>query len=204
MNYVNTPKSLVHEYIQKFGGKVLNKNVIYGKFTDGPFSGKYTGERKYQVNFTDVKRHMGIYHFLDGARIGVYYRGNIKTCGRCHSSAYHCPGGALAGVCEEKGGEMITLICGQKSIFHQLLLNYQKWLTTSKIYQFPSYQVLKAVIAVYLKLMFRPDLRFAKLNPIWIGALVYKSIIFLWRCQMMKYSAIDKNWLSAHMFLLVL
>ena len=43
----NTPDTLVHDYIQKFGGQVLNKKVIYSKFSDGPFSGKYTGERKY-------------------------------------------------------------------------------------------------------------------------------------------------------------
>ena len=116
----NTPDTLVHDYIQKFGGQVLNKKVIYSKFSDGPFSGKYTGERKYQVNFTDAKRHMGTYHFLDGARVRVYYKGNIKTCGRCHSSAYHCPGGALAKICEEKGGARITLIDHMKKLWSEI------------------------------------------------------------------------------------
>ena len=52
---------------------------------------------------------MGTYHYLDGARVRVFYRGNIKTCGRCHKSAHECPGGALAKICEEKGGVRLSL-----------------------------------------------------------------------------------------------
>ena len=42
----NTPDSLVCDYIRKFGGVILNANVIYSKFTEGPFKAKYTGFRK--------------------------------------------------------------------------------------------------------------------------------------------------------------
>ena len=36
----NTPDSLVQEYITKFGGKLVTNDVIYGKFSLGPFQGK--------------------------------------------------------------------------------------------------------------------------------------------------------------------
>ena len=116
----NTPDTLVQEYIQKFGGHVLSNCVIYSKFNDGPFSGKYTGERKYQVNFTDLKRHMGTYHYLDGARIRIFYRGNIKTCGRCHKSAHDCPGGAIAKICEENGGGRLSLADHMRKIWSEI------------------------------------------------------------------------------------
>ena len=48
----NTPDSLVFEYIKKFGGIIISNNVIYTKFSEGPFKGKCTGERKYQVDLT--------------------------------------------------------------------------------------------------------------------------------------------------------
>ena len=44
----NTPDSLVFEYIKRFGGIIISNNVIYTKFSEGPFKGKCNGERKYQ------------------------------------------------------------------------------------------------------------------------------------------------------------
>ena len=90
----NTPDSLIFEYIQKFGATIVSNNVVYSKYNEGPFKGKYNGERKYSVNFTNG--NMGTYHFLDGAKIKIFYRGNIRTCGRCHSSSYYCPGKGIA------------------------------------------------------------------------------------------------------------
>ena len=52
---------------------------------------------------------MGTYDYLDGARIKVFYRGNQKTCGRCHEPARTCPGGGIAKDCEEAGGTRINL-----------------------------------------------------------------------------------------------
>ena len=46
----NTPDSLVLEYIKKFGGISESDSVIYGKYFEGPFKDKYTGERKYNLN----------------------------------------------------------------------------------------------------------------------------------------------------------
>ena len=77
----NTPDNLICDYIRKFGGTILNVNVIYSKFTEGPFKGKFNGDRKYQVDFSNSTRSMGTYHFLDGARVRVFYRGNQKSCG---------------------------------------------------------------------------------------------------------------------------
>ena len=54
----NTPDSLVFEYIKKFGGIIISNNVIYTKFSEGPFKGKCNGERKYQVDLTGSSRSM--------------------------------------------------------------------------------------------------------------------------------------------------
>ena len=78
----NTPDTFVFEYLNKFG-RLVNQKVIYSKYTEGPFVGKYNGDRKYNVDFSDSNEPMGTYHIIDGAKTRVFYRGNIKTCGRC-------------------------------------------------------------------------------------------------------------------------
>jgi hypothetical protein len=100
----NTPDSLIQGYIQKFGGKLMSQNVSYGRYSEGPFIGKINNERKYQVDFSDSRMKMGTYHFLDGARVRVFYKGNEKTCGRCHQGQSGCPGGGLSKECEKEGG----------------------------------------------------------------------------------------------------
>ena len=85
----NTPDSLVQKYIKKFGGRLVTEQVIYGKFSEGPFTGKYNGDRHYQVDFSDAHTSMGSYHILDGHRIRVNFKGNIATCGRCHAIKNH-------------------------------------------------------------------------------------------------------------------
>ena len=77
----NTPDTLIQDYITKFGGVLMSNQVIYAKHGEGPFKGKLNGDRKYQVDMTTAKASMGTYHFLDGERVRVYYRGNTKTCG---------------------------------------------------------------------------------------------------------------------------
>ena len=116
----NTPDSLVFEYITKFGGTVVNQEVIYCKYTEGPFKGKYNGERRYQVDFSNSTRKMGTYHFLDGARVRIFYRGNDKTCGRCHQTSKGCPGGGIAKNCEEAGGERIFLQDHMKRVWSEI------------------------------------------------------------------------------------
>ena len=113
----NTPDSFVIDYIKAFGGDVINRNVIYAKFTEGPFRGKYSGERKYQVDFSNCTRPLGTYHYLDGCRIKVFYRGNIRTCGRCHQSSVTCPGEGIASQCHDSGGPRVPLVDHMRKIW---------------------------------------------------------------------------------------
>ena len=105
----NTPDNLVIEYLGKFG-QVKSDLVIYGKHDAGPFKGKYNGERRYQVDFTTAARQMGTFHIVDGNKVKIFYRGNKKTCGRCHKKAHDCPGDAVARNCALAGGERVLLI----------------------------------------------------------------------------------------------
>ena len=114
----NTPDSLMFEYIKKIGGETSN-SVIYFKKLEGPFKGKYSGERKYQVDFPH-SRSMGTYHFLDGARIRIFYRGNEKTCGRCHEPARFCPGKGMARDCDSAGGPRVNLADHMRKLWGQI------------------------------------------------------------------------------------
>ena len=114
----NTPDSLVFEYIKRFGGIIISNNVIYTKFSEGPFKGKCNGERKYQVDFTESSRSMGTYHFLDGTKI--FYRGNEKTCGRCHRTSRTCLGGGIAKECDQAGGGRMHLNDHMRKIWSEI------------------------------------------------------------------------------------
>ena len=52
---------------------------------------------------------MGTYHFLDGAKVKIFYRGNTRTCGRCHCSSFNCPGKGIAKDCQSAGGQKVFL-----------------------------------------------------------------------------------------------
>jgi hypothetical protein len=54
---LNTPDSLVMEYISKFG-RIVNNKVIYETDKEGPLSGLKNGDRKYLVDFSNG-RNMG-------------------------------------------------------------------------------------------------------------------------------------------------
>ena len=75
----NTPDTLIKSYMEKLGGKLVTQEVIYVKAGEGPLKGVYDGERKYNVLFVDSIRPMGTYHYLDGPRVKIFYRGNVKT-----------------------------------------------------------------------------------------------------------------------------
>ena len=115
----NTPDTFVIDYLNKFG-VVKNRSVIYTKFDSGPFKGMFTGERKYEVNFSDASTHMGTYHLIDGCRTRVFYRGNLKTCGRCHKVASECLGGGLARDCEAAGGIRVLLSSHMKILWEKV------------------------------------------------------------------------------------
>ena len=115
----NTPDTFVFEYLGKFG-TLKNKSVIYSKYDEGPFKGKFNGERKYQVDFTGGGRQMGTYHLIDNCKVRVFFRGNQKTCGRCHRSARDCVGGGLARNCEAGGGERVLLSDHMRKLWQEI------------------------------------------------------------------------------------
>ena len=119
----NTPDTFVQEYLTKFGGKMVSNSVIYGRHGEGPFKGKANGDRRYQVDFSGSSMSMGTYHYLDGARIRVYFRGNIKTCGRCHQSAQSCLGGGLARSCQSEGGQRVDLFEHMRTLWASIGFN---------------------------------------------------------------------------------
>ena len=116
----NTPDSLIFDYIERFGGVMTSKNVIYCKYNEGQFKGKLSGERRYQADFNNCSRSMGTYHFLDGCRLRIYYRGNDKTCGRCHRPPRYCPGKGLARECQEQGGERVQLFDHMRNVWNEI------------------------------------------------------------------------------------
>ena len=91
----NTPDSFIFDYLNKFG-VVVNQTVLYSKYESGPWKGKFSGERRYQVDFSQSNINMGTYHLIDGCKVRVFFRGNKKSCGRCHKIAINCPGNAIA------------------------------------------------------------------------------------------------------------
>ena len=113
----NTPDGLVIDYIQKFGGQIVSQEVVYKKYKEGLLAGKYTGDRQYQVLFEESSRKMGTFHFLDGAKLKFFYRGNTVTCGRCHKDRTGCKGEGFAKTCSEKGGERVSLFDHMKCLW---------------------------------------------------------------------------------------
>ena len=130
----NTPDSLVQEYITKFGGKLVTKEVIYGKYGVGPFQGKLNGTRKYQVDFSEAKLRMGTFHILDGQKVKVFYRGNGSTCGWCQADVTKCPGGAKAKTCREANTKQVYLGEHMKELWSKIDFNPQTFVITEAEY----------------------------------------------------------------------
>ena len=87
---------VMFKYVESFRGQMVSNNVIYGKDKQGPFKGLLNGERKYLVNMDDVVCGMGTYHYLGDSKVKILYKGNSRTCGRCHEEPQRCPGKGLA------------------------------------------------------------------------------------------------------------
>ena len=115
----NTPDMFVFDYLSKFG-TVLEKTVIYSKYPEGPCKGKFNGERKFQVDFSKANVQMGTFHIIDGCKVRVYYRGNTKTCGRCHKGANQCPGSGYARDCEAGHGQRVFLSEHMKTLWNEV------------------------------------------------------------------------------------
>ena len=114
----NTPDSFVFEYLSNFGTVTSDINaVIYDKYKDGPFKGKYNGDRKYQVYTRKSKIKMGTYHLIDVSKTRIFYPGNKRTCARCHETSEVCPGKAVAVDCEKNKGIKVSLIDHMKKLW---------------------------------------------------------------------------------------
>ena len=87
----------------------MTSDVIYERFRSGPFQGKITGMRKYQVDFRNAAENMGTFHLLDGRKVKVFYRGNKSTCGWCQQDMTNCHGQARAKNCKEAGTNQVHL-----------------------------------------------------------------------------------------------
>ena len=61
----NTPDKFGFDYLSKFG-VIVNQSVIYSKIETGAWKGKYSGERKYQMDFSKPPLSMDTYHLIDG------------------------------------------------------------------------------------------------------------------------------------------
>ena len=63
---------------------------------------------------------MGTFHFLDGARVRIFYRGNKKTCGRCHAESGSYPGEGYAKDCQAQGGQKVDLAEHMKKVWQEI------------------------------------------------------------------------------------
>ena len=96
----DTRDEAVVEYLNAHG-KVNKKDpIIYGVYPGEPGSsllaGKQNGSRSYMM---EVKKNLGTYHIIDGEKVTIKYRGQIKTCAKCHQNQSICPGKGLARDC---------------------------------------------------------------------------------------------------------
>ena len=94
--------NIMFDYVKKFGGKIVSEMVIYGKDKQGPFRGMLNGERKYLIDMSEAVCGMGTYHYIGNNKVKILYRGNSKTCGRCHEEANRYPGRGIANKCDNE------------------------------------------------------------------------------------------------------
>ena len=117
----NTPDTFVIDYLNKFG-HVVSKTVVYSKYDTGPFKGKYNGERRYEVDFSKASRQMGTYHIIDGSKVRIFYRGNKKSCARCHQMPDVCPGKSIAKDCDT---DRIPLSTHMKKLWQEIVVIFK-------------------------------------------------------------------------------
>ena len=96
----NTKDTAVVRYLAAHGkvsttDKVIH-HVIPGVSGTSLCAGKLNGTRTYMV---EVTKPMGSYHIVDGEKVSVRYRGQAKTCAKCHKTESFCPGKAMAKDC---------------------------------------------------------------------------------------------------------
>ena len=93
----NTKDQAVVKYLSAHGKVSTTDKVIHhvypGVSRSSLCAGKLNGNRTYMV---EVTKPMGSYHIIDGEKVIVRYRGQAKTCAKCHKTESICPGKAMA------------------------------------------------------------------------------------------------------------
>ena len=96
----NTKDQAVVKYLAAHGNVSTSDKVIHHTFPGAPGSslcaGKLNGNKTYMV---EISKPMGSYHIIDGEKVSVRYRGQARTCARCHKTESVCPGRAIARDC---------------------------------------------------------------------------------------------------------
>ena len=98
----NTKDQAVIRYLSAHGKVSQKHRVIHHVFPGVPGSsmlaGKLNGDRSYMV---EVTKPLGSYHIIDGEKVSVKYRGQTRTCARCHQSEKQCSGKGVARDCQD-------------------------------------------------------------------------------------------------------
>ena len=84
------------KYLDAHGKVCRTEPVIHHVFQSGPLKGLKNGIRSYMVNIT---KPLGSYHLIDDTKVSVRYRGQARTCAKCHKVSGECPGNGLAKDC---------------------------------------------------------------------------------------------------------
>ena len=96
----NTKDQAVMRYLSAHGKVSTSDKVIHHVYPGAAGSslcaGKFNGNRTYMVEIT---KPMGSFHIIDGEKVSVRYRGQDRTCARCHKTQSMCPGKAMAKDC---------------------------------------------------------------------------------------------------------
>ena len=96
----NTKDQAVIRYLSAHGKVSSTDKIIHHVFPGAPgtsvCAGKLNGNRTFMV---EIKKTMGTYHIIDGEKVSIKYRGQDKTCARCHCTESICPGKAMARDC---------------------------------------------------------------------------------------------------------
>ena len=96
----NTKDQAVIRYLAAHGKVSPSDPAIHHVYPGRPGSsllaGKLNGNRSYMVEIT---KHMGSFHIIDGEKVSIRYRGQIRTCARCHQQETQCPGKSVAKEC---------------------------------------------------------------------------------------------------------
>ena len=96
----NTKDQAVVRYLSAYGKVSTADRVIHhvypGVAGSSLCAGKMNGNRTYMV---EIQKPMGSYHIVDGEKVSVKYRGQDRTCARCHNTESACTGKGMAKNC---------------------------------------------------------------------------------------------------------